>query len=185
VRTRDCETLRLAQPLYAQLYAQAIALGVVTPGRVGELAKAGPLVAPGVPLGSASSSVSVDRLADLRLLAGLATLAALGWGLAAPLGVSSRLPLGVLFGTAGPRSGSRVDASVGSADPCLKAPVAGRPSEWVGRSRSLAPALDRRRGAEGNRSSARWGSRELAESEKPMPGRANPATRCEAPCARS
>jgi hypothetical protein len=59
-----------------KLYAQAIALGVVTPGRVGEPAKACPLVGRGVPLGIALSSVIVDRLTDLCLLAGLATLAA-------------------------------------------------------------------------------------------------------------
>ena len=54
------------------LYAQSIAAGVVTPGRVGELAKGVLVARRGAPLGPAVLSVVIDRMADLGFLAILA-----------------------------------------------------------------------------------------------------------------
>ena len=54
------------------IYCQSIAAGVVTPGRVGEFAKAAWVARRGTPLGAAMQSALVDRLADLSCLAVLA-----------------------------------------------------------------------------------------------------------------
>jgi uncharacterized membrane protein YbhN (UPF0104 family) len=68
------------------LYARAVALGALTPGRVGELVKAGPIAARGLGLPRALASVVVDRLWDLACLVGLAACALplLGQRLARP-----------------------------------------------------------------------------------------------------
>jgi len=57
------------------LYARAVALGALTPGRVGELVKAGPVAARGVGLSRALASVVLDRLWDVACLALVAALA--------------------------------------------------------------------------------------------------------------
>ncbi len=57
------------------LYAQSIAVGVLTPGRVGELAKAAAVTRRGVAVGSATWSAVLDRAADLGFLAVLAGVA--------------------------------------------------------------------------------------------------------------
>jgi uncharacterized membrane protein YbhN (UPF0104 family) len=57
------------------LYARAVALGVLTPGRVGELVKAAPVAARGVGLNRALASVLLDRLWDVACLTLLAALA--------------------------------------------------------------------------------------------------------------
>lgn len=54
------------------LYARAIALGVATPGRVGEVAKALPVARRGAGYGPALATVVADRLADLAFLVALA-----------------------------------------------------------------------------------------------------------------
>jgi len=54
------------------LYAQSIAAGVVTPGRVGELAKGVMVARRGAPLGAALLCTVIDRMADLGFLAVLA-----------------------------------------------------------------------------------------------------------------
>lgn len=57
------------------LYTRAIALGALTPGRVGELVKAAPLASRGIGLPRAIRSVVVDRLWDVGCLAVLAVFA--------------------------------------------------------------------------------------------------------------
>ncbi len=56
-------------------YARSIALGVVTPGRVGELAKGGFVAGRGTGLAPGLWSTLVDRLADLGFLVALAAVA--------------------------------------------------------------------------------------------------------------
>ena len=80
------------------LDARAIALGVVTPGRVGELARAAPIAAAGGGLAPALASVLADRLADLLLLAALGLVATAHWTLPDALATGVRAGALLLVG---------------------------------------------------------------------------------------
>lgn len=116
------------------LYARAIALGALTPGRVGELVKAGPAAARGVGLSRALASVLLDRLWDVACLALLAALAPpllglrLGRDELLALGGVALVALAVLLGLALSGGGRRLGRWLPSLVPSL---ASGAGTPWA------------------------------------------------------